>query len=145
MCTGRRACYHGLESKISEDKTRIIVAMEDQYRAYREVIAAGIEALHPGAEVTTIGLDALEEELARLEPRVVVCSQPKPAYADGGYTWVELAVDPTQPMKVHHAGRQPEKSYDPTLEALLAVINEAEEITKADDSSTWKRPSPCSE
>lgn len=136
MCADRAGCYHELASEISEDETRIIVAMEDQYRAYREVIAAGIEALHPGAEVTTVGLDALEQELARLEPHVVVCSQPEPAYAGGGYTWVELAVDPTQPMKVHHVGRRPEESYAPTLEALLAVINEAEKITRANDLPT---------
>jgi hypothetical protein len=38
--------------------TRILVALEDEYRAYREMIAAGIEVLRPYAEVTASGVGA---------------------------------------------------------------------------------------
>ena len=34
----------------------MLIAIEDEYRAYREVIAAGIGALRPGVEVASVGL-----------------------------------------------------------------------------------------
>jgi hypothetical protein len=100
--------------------------MEEEYRAYREVIAAGIEVLRPKAEVTTAGLDILQKELARLEPQLVVCSRPEPSYAEGVHTWVELPVDPTRPMKVSRSRRRLASSTS-TLGALLAMIDEIEE------------------
>jgi hypothetical protein len=105
--------------------------MEDEYRAYRQVIAAGIDLLRPKTEVTTAGLDMLQEEVARLDPQLVICSRPEQAYAQGKYVWVELPVDPTQPMKVSHGGRT-RTSSDLTLEGLLAVIDAMEENNGAE-------------
>ena len=103
-----------------------MVAMEDEYRAYREVIAAALETLRPGTEVTAIELDRLDGELARLDPQVVVCSRPGgPAEAEGRLAWVELSLNPTRPTKIYLGGRRSE-SVDPTLETLLTVIDEAE-------------------
>ena len=101
--------------------------MEDEYRAYRETIAAGIEALRPGVEVTTVVLGVLKGELARLDPEVVVCSGPEPAKTGVRLAWVELPLDPIRPMKIRRGGRRSE-SADPTLEGLLAVVDEAEEF-----------------
>jgi hypothetical protein len=106
-------------------QTRVLVAIEDEYRAYREVIAAGLEALRPDTEVAAGGLDLLEGELARLDPEVVVCSRPQPAGSGVRPAWVELSLDPTRPTKVSLGGRRSE-STNPTLETLLAVIDEAE-------------------
>jgi hypothetical protein len=53
---------------------RILVALEDDYRAYRDVIAVGIHALRPHTEVTNAALKKLEEEVGRLEPDVVISS-----------------------------------------------------------------------
>ena len=103
----------------------MLVAIEDEYRAYREVIAAGIEALRPVTEVAAIGLDQLEGELARLDPEVVVCSRPDPAGWRVRPAWVELSLDPMRPTKISLGGRRSE-STDTTLETLLAVIDEAE-------------------
>ena len=100
--------------------------MEDEYRAYREVIAAALETLRPGTEITAIELDRLDGELAHLDPQVVVCSRPGgAAEAEGGLAWVELSLDPTRPTRISVDGRRSE-SADPTLETLLAVIDEAE-------------------
>ncbi len=106
----------------------MLIAIEDEYRAYREVIAAGIEALRPGVEVTTVGPRALEEELARFDPRVVICSGPEPAGAGVRPTWVEIPLDPIRPIKVRRGGRRSE-TQAPTLEALLMVLDEAEELS----------------
>jgi len=107
-------------------QTRVLIAIEDEYRAYREVIAASIEMLRPGTEVTATGLDQLEGELARLDPQVVVCSRPGgTTEAEGRLAWVELSLDPTRPTKISFGGRHSE-STNPMLEELLAVLDEAE-------------------
>ncbi len=103
----------------------MLVATEDEYRAYREVIAAGIGTLRPGAEVTTVELDRLEGELARLDPEVVVCSRPDPAGPGVRRAWIELSLNPTRPARISLGGRRSE-STNLTLEELLVVIDEAE-------------------
>ena len=120
------AWARGLKSEV---ETRILIAIEDEYRAYREVIAAGIEALRPGVEVTSVGLDLLEGELARLDPQVVVCSGPEPTEKGGRHAWVELPLDPIRPMKIRRGERHSESS-DPTLQGLLAVVDEAEQLSR---------------
>jgi hypothetical protein len=116
-----------------------MVAIEDEYRAYRQAISAGTGILRPSVEVSTAGLDILQEELAHLRPQLVVCSRSTPSYADGVHTWVELPVDPTQPMKVSRGGRSPEPCT-PTLESLLAVIDETEEISRIEGLLGGERP-----
>ena len=108
----------------------MLIAIEDEYRAYREVIAAGIETLRPGTQVTVVGLDQLEGELARLDPEVVVCSRPGSlAEAEGRLAWIELSLDTSRPTKISLGGRRSE-STNPTLETLLAVIDEAEGLLR---------------
>lgn len=108
--------------------------MEDEYRAYREVIAAGIGARRPDIEVTTAGLDQLEGELARLDPEVVVCSRPDPTGSGVRLAWVELPLDPTRPTKISLGGRHSE-STNPVLEELLAVLDEAEGLPRTRGSA----------
>lgn len=93
------------------------------------MIAAGVASLRPGAEVTTAGLDRLEVELARLDPEVVVCSGLEPAGSGVRLAWVELPLDPLSPMKISLGGRRSETT-NPTLETLLAVIDEAEGLSR---------------
>jgi hypothetical protein len=104
---------------------RILVALEDEYRIYREMTAAAILILRPRVEVETTGLDALEEQIARFDPQVVICSWPNTIDPGGRPTLVELSLDPTQPTKVWVSGRYSELS-SPALEALLGVIEETE-------------------
>jgi hypothetical protein len=89
---------------------RVLVAFEDVYRAYREVIAAGIQVLRPRFEVTSTGLEELEGEMARLDPQVVVCSRDKPASLPPEVAWVKVPIDSVPNSKL-------------TLEALLTVID----------------------
>ena len=58
-----------------QEGIRILVAFEDDYRAYREVIAAGIALLRPSIEVATTGSEELAQEIARINPQVIVISQ----------------------------------------------------------------------
>jgi hypothetical protein len=90
---------------------RVLVALEDEYRAYREVIAAGIQILRPNVEVTTATLEELEAEVARLDPQVVISSHDKPASVRAEVSWAKEPIDSVPRSNT-------------TLEALLAVIDE---------------------
>ena len=104
---------------------RVLVAFEDDYRAYREVIAAGIGVLRPRAEVRTANPDALEEELERFKPQVVICGRPESASPSDVPAWIELSLDPLRPGRIRVGDRRWE-STNPTLDVLLGVIDEVE-------------------
>jgi hypothetical protein len=130
-CT--RRCY-SLFGKSSAQRgqieIRILVALEDHYRAYREVIAVGIRILRPHAEVEIASPERLGERIERFEPDMVICGGHEAVEPEGKPAWVELSLDPRQPSKIWFDGRYSERT-DPTLEVLVAVIDEAEELLQA--------------
>jgi hypothetical protein len=101
--------------------------MEEEYRAYREVIAVGINALRPHTEVTSVGLEELEEAVARLDPDVVITSVATRADSGERLTWVKLSLDPAQPSISYVGGRYFEWS-NPGLDELLKIVDEAEQL-----------------
>jgi hypothetical protein len=105
---------------------RILVAFEDEYRTYRDVIAAAIRVSRPHIEVATAGVGGLAEEISRFDPQVVICSRPNTSDPSGEIAWVEISLDRVEPAKVYIAGRYSERSSLPALEMLLAVVDEAE-------------------
>jgi hypothetical protein len=104
--------------------------LEDDYRVYREVIAAGIRVSHPRAEVAASALDALQEEVRRFDPHVVICSLPAPAGRENRTGWVELSLHPTRPAVVCIDGRY-SKRNNLTMEVLLGVLDEVEQLIPA--------------
>jgi hypothetical protein len=104
---------------------RLLIAFEPEYRAYQGVIAAAIRVLRPHVEVETADLYALEEEIQRLDPEMVICGPSNTADLSDRLVWVRLSMDPSQPTRVSIGGRYSERT-NPTLEALLEVIDEAE-------------------
>lgn len=111
-------------SKRGSVEVRVLVALEDEYRAYREVLAAGVQALRPGARVATTVLSGLEKEMARFDPQVIISSRPDAAGTGDRVTWIELPTDPSRPTVVSFGGRSFEQS-NPTLDALLDIVDEA--------------------
>ena len=105
---------------------RILIAFEDEYRAYREVIAVVIRVRRPHAQVETTGLEALAQEIGRLDPHLVVCSLPNTVDPGGRPAWVELPIDPTRRARVCVCGHYSERT-NPTMEVLLRVVDEVEE------------------
>jgi hypothetical protein len=108
---------------------RILVVFEDDYRAYREVLAVGIRLLRPHAEVETASLEALGERIERFDPELVICGRHKAVDSDGRLAWVELSVDPFQPARIRVGGRYSERT-NPTLEVLVSVIDEVEALVQ---------------
>jgi hypothetical protein len=102
---------------------RILVSLEDDYRAYRDVIATGIRILRPRAEVETADPVALEEETRRFEPEVVICGRPTAADSSDRRAWIELSLDPLRPSKIRVGDRRWE-STNLTLEELLGIIDD---------------------
>jgi hypothetical protein len=91
---------------------RVLVAFDDQYQTYREVIAAAIQVLRPQVEVSTTDLDDLEAQVARLNPRVVISSQSRSPSLRPGGTWVQV------PLEV---GPRTEVTMENLLEAIDGV------------------------
>ena len=115
-----------------QDGTRVLVALGDGYRAYREVIAAGIQILRPHVEVDTSSLEALGERIEHFDPHLVVCSQPNTVGPGGRPASIELSVDPLQPSKICVGGHYSERT-NPTLDVLLEVIDEVEELIRTNN------------
>ncbi len=111
-------------------RTRVLVAYEDEYRAYREAIAAGVRLLRPRVEVSTAGPAELDAELERFGPHVVVCGVP--GRLDPGHTpaWVERSPEVGRPARVRVGDRRRE-APGLMLEGLLGVVDEAEALVRA--------------
>ena len=111
---------------------RILVAFGDDYRTYRDVIAAGISILRPRVEVETASLETLGERIEHYGPELVICCGHEAAPSGGVPAWVELSIDPTLPAKISVGGRYSERT-NPTLEVLLTVIDEVEELIRTNN------------
>lgn len=102
----------------------ILIAFEDQYRAYKEAIASVIEQSRPNLEVVVADLGELPTEMERLDPELVICGLHS-AVDIGDRSRVELALDPERTSRVYVNQQQWELS-NPSLEELLSIVDEAE-------------------
>src|SRR5918998_1565746 len=106
-----------------DSEIRVLVALEDDYRAHRETIAVVLRILRPDIEVETAPLEALEEELERFDAQVVICSGHEEVESDGILAWIKLSLDPTQPTKIRVGERHLERT-NPPLKELVEIIDE---------------------
>lgn len=111
-------------------EVRVLVALDDNHRAYRETIASAIQILRPHAEVESTGLDAFDDRLESFDPQVVVCAHPETGGRGDRAAWVELSLEPMRPTRVRVGSHRFEQS-DPTLEALLTIVDEVAEVVRA--------------
>lgn len=103
---------------------RLLVAFEDEYRAYRGAISSAIGDLRPGVRVETSCTDDLPGRLDRLRPQVVICSLPEgPDTADRA-SWVELPPEPGRTVRVRLGDRRFELT-NPSLWKMLEIVDEA--------------------
>jgi hypothetical protein len=107
-----------------------LVAYEEDYRAYLEVIAAGVALLRPHDDVRTAAPDEFEAELERFGPWLVVCGLP--GRSDPGRTpaWVELPAEVGKPARVR-VGDGRREHVGLTLGGLLGITDEVEGLVRA--------------
>lgn len=110
---------------------RVLVAYEDEYRAYREVIAAGIAVLRPHVVVSTCTPDELPGgELDRFDPQVVISGGPGSVDAVDRPAWIELPIEHERTTKVR-VGRRRREFTHLSLEGLLEIVDEVEELIRS--------------
>ena len=109
------------------------MAIEDEYRSYRGVVTGGIKAVRPRTEVVSGCLEALEQDLARFEPHVVICTLPMTTLSKRPMAWVGLSLDPLRPSIICTGGRRFEQR-NPTFDTLLAVVDEVQEDPESNSS-----------
>jgi hypothetical protein len=108
-----------------DDRTKILVAIEPH--AYRSAIRRARQILRSHLEVSVLEPGKLgTEEVARLDPALVISSRPKPATSNGRPAWVEFRPCDEAPAKVCIGGRCA-RLYEPGLDDLLLVVDEAAE------------------
>lgn len=111
-------------------RTRVLVAYGDEYRAYREAIAAGVRLLRPHTEVSTAAPADLGAELERFSPQMVVCGVPGRPDPGLATAWVGLPAEVGRPARVR-VGEGRRETVGLTLEGLLRIVDEAEELVRA--------------
>ena len=103
----------------------VLVAIEP--RSYQEAIGAVIRDLRPRLEVRMIEPEALEAEVARSEPEVVIGYLPESATTGARIAWAEFRPY-EEPAARIRAGTRRWELRDVSLEDLLFVVDEAGRI-----------------
>jgi hypothetical protein len=106
---------------------RVLIAMEEDYQLYRDVLAGSLKAMRPPLEVATVAPEEFEERLESFEPHVVICGGQNFARSEGPLAWIDLAFDRTMPLQrpaQFWVERRSRKIPNPDLQNLLSVIDE---------------------
>lgn len=106
---------------------RILIANEP--RSYRGAIAYAIRKLKPGVEVIAVEPAALDFEMKRLTPQLVICSCVTPAVEAGVLAWIELYPEYESLARLSLGGRC-STVVGITLEDLLSTIERVENLVE---------------
>jgi hypothetical protein len=107
---------------------RILIAMGNHHRAYREALANALALLRPHLEVEPAAPEEFEGRLESFDPQGVICSLEDLDRREGILVWIDLAYAPEPtgaPARVWIADSYREVP-DPNLADLLSAIDEAE-------------------
>jgi hypothetical protein len=121
------------------------VAIEEEYRSYRDVIAACIRLLRPHVEVSTTAPEGLERKATSLDPQLIVSSRSRVAIPSPSIAWITIPTeDDTKPTVVWMGeDRWEAAELETNVVGLLGrVIDRAEEELAAtvDPNAPLARP-----
>ena len=109
-------------------RIRILVAFEEDYRAYRDALSAAVKILRPDVEVMTVEPGKVAGAARRFAPDIVIGNGFEEADLEGVAAWVELPVNPTRSTRVNIDGDYSEM-VNPTLDELLVAIEEVAQLS----------------
>lgn len=108
---------------------KVLISYEESHLSYRDIVAEVIRELRPQAEVRTVYLRALGDEIERVDPHLVICSRPNTVDPGGRAAWVKLAAEPEDTSEACVAGRR-RVLENPGLEVLLDIVDETAEMVR---------------
>ncbi len=111
---------------------KIIIAFEQEFRAYQGTLAAAVRILRPDTDVVTAKPEKISGVAKRFGPDLVIGSRCKNEDMEGVPAWIELSLNPAQMTKVNVDGEYSEVA-NPTLDKLLAIIEEVAQLTRTSD------------
>jgi len=111
---------------------KILVAFDDDYRAYQGTLAATIRILRPDGEVMAVEPEKMRGVAKRFGPDIVISSRFYDEDLGDVRAWIKLALDPTQSTEVRVDGQHSEM-INPTLDKLLVIIEEVAQRKRTGD------------
>jgi hypothetical protein len=111
---------------------RILAAFEESYRVYQDAIANAVLACRPHTEVLATEQDALQAEVARIDPDLVICSQHKKNAIDVTDlpAWFKVPTGSELSAELYLDGEY-SRVENPGLVELLWFVDEAEKFLQA--------------
>lgn len=114
-------------------KMRILVA--NAPRSYREVMAITLQELAPNVEASIAEPEALDREVARLTPDLVICSQATETVRNANLSWIALYPEGSNRAVISVRGQR-WRVLKPTLDNVFAVIDEIRRFPSRDPSGS---------
>ena len=103
---------------------RVLISIEDAHRIYQEAIGEFVRMARPHFEVRVVSPRALQVELSRFGPQVVMYAGPPTPIPELLPCWVELSLDPSLPTVLRTEGVLREV-VNPSLGDVLAAMDQA--------------------
>jgi hypothetical protein len=113
---------------VGEVCLRILIAYEKSHRLYGYALERAIKARRPHLVVETAdGPEALEAEVERLDPHLVISNHLNTVDRGGRVAWLRLSHEPDEESDICLDG-ETSGLVNPRLEELLRIIDETEEL-----------------
>jgi hypothetical protein len=114
---------------------KVLVAVEEQYRLYRELIAVTLEERRPNLEVWSCSTEEIEQYVQCLHPDMIICARQNPCEPGDQFAWVELSLEPDLASKTRVDGRSAER-FILSPGDLLSIVDEVEELRRSGGNVT---------
>ncbi|MDX6381754.1 MAG: hypothetical protein QOI57_2778 [Rubrobacteraceae bacterium] len=118
-----------MSKKTEPSAIRILLAFEYKHTTYMDAVRTAVRGSHPQAQVLAIDPGALEAEMDRFDPHVLVCELPAPENPCNNLpACIELAIDPSQPFRFR-VGQRRWESLNPGLAELIAIVADTDQTS----------------
>ena len=108
---------------------RVLVALDDRFRLYREAVATIIRNVRPHIKVEVAEPAHGREMVARFDPLLVICNRPYDVSPHSRLAWFELRVDEDR-VGLLCIGGEYRRFPNPAVDELLAVVDETEKLSR---------------